>query len=307
MRRHKQLTLCMSALTLVALGQVNALDLKKAGPRDLLLRIEVPKRVVALYETVQVNYSVRNPTDQTITATVEMRYSQHAIKFSITDPEGNTEPYFAGPFEDGVLSDTVHLPGSVLNSETEMGVAAFPKPGKYTIHATMGVGVDSGPAILKAEPVEIEVKAPGGSEAQAMEFFSSREEFLRLIQRGPRVYCEEKETSAPRCFEELSRFLQQSSDSAYAPWIAWSLAETIASGGLKVVPRYDSAIGLLRRFLEKWPDHPAAPRVMYNLAFVLHDAGRKEEAIETIDAFEKKYPNRPDLVELLRGNLQHRK
>ena len=75
-------------------------------------------------------------------------------------------------------------------------------------------------------------------------------------------------------------------------------------GRLGVEPQYDLAVGLYQLFLERWPEHPNAPRVMYGLATTLDRAGRFGEAAEVILEFERKFPEEEEKAASLRTNFR---
>ncbi len=283
-------------------------------PDKFVLTTETGKKAFALYEPVVITYSVVNPTNEVIRGIVRMAVENRRIDFSITDPQGMTHPYQSGEIADGVLLERDFPPGLVGISEVEMIWNAatrefsFPGPGRYTIRARMSVGsalskdsIQS--SYLTAAPIEIVVTDPSGVDLEAMRFFSSVEDFKRLVRYGAGEYC--KGTPAVECFDQLSSFLHQHPDSAYTPEILWDLAESVATGMLDVSPRSQTAIDLYSTFLRRWNNHPAAPRVMYRLAMALDAAGRKQEAVDLVGRFETTFPGRQDLLDQMRMNILH--
>jgi len=242
-----------------------------------------------------------------------MSYSFHKIEFSITFPDGHTKEFITGSIADGILMEKTYAPGIVGVSEVEMitngatGELAFPVTGKYKIQARMWVGnhLEGQPqsVYIRAEPLEIEVQEPVGVDAEAIQFFSSKEEIVQLLGEGSVAYC--KRSRDAECFGRVSKFLDQHPNSAYTPAILWDVADSVATGMLNVSSRSQTAIGLYNTFLGRWPDHPVAPRVMYRLATALDAAGRKQEAVALVGRFETTFPGRKDLLDLMRMNILH--
>ncbi len=278
---------------------VNPASPDAAHARSLRLTIETHKDHFVLYEPVIVSYSIENPLSRPVRAIISLNYRQHAIEFTITSPAEVTTKYFGGGFADGVQVDQLHPAGflglermeMVWNEETLNW--AFPEPGKYVLRARMFVGDYPQPVYIEAAPRALEVTEPTGRNAEAIEYFESKDDFQSLIRRGAAGYCRGK--PGPACFEELARFLHQYSDSAYAPMIARNLA-----GHLPVTPRVELGIQLLGEFMAKWSSHPHAPDVLYRLASALHEDGRHAEAATILRRLEKEYPMERNLLKAIR-------
>lgn len=296
------------AMATAVTGNNAAPPQQRSDLRALIFTATVTKSSFVLYEPVTVQYRVANPTATSINATVLMRESPPFIEFTITGPDGGTQKYLPRGIDcKTVVGGGLEKPGSVKVSEAELDWNrassnwAFPVPGKYRIDAKKWVGNDPDPVYLEARPIEIEVKEPSGVDAEAIKSFASKDDFLRLIRDGASEYCDGR--TGPACFEELDGFLRTNLASSYAPGLIWNLAESVATGLIKVTPREDLAVGLFKQFLTQWPTHPNAPRVMYSLALVLDKAGRHQEAMDVMQGFERTFPEQKGRAEQLQNNL----
>lgn len=81
----------------------------------------------------------------------------------------------------------------------------------------------------------------------------------------------------------LERLRQVAAAHPDDPDLAWALARDLADGGDP-----DAALGVLRRFRERWPGRrPEAARILGRL---LHETGRDEEAVEILDDYLSRCP-----------------
>jgi len=279
-----------------------------SGPQNLVLKIELGKERYLLYEPVTVRYSVENPTASQIVAGVVMHDSTGHLELSITNQAGETWRYAGRGAANVVVPQTLHPPGSVMLSETDLSWNAratdwaFPSPGVYGIQAKMWAGSDRGKAVvLTSNTVEIHVVTPSGKDAEAIEFLG-RDAFLLLQKDGPWGFCEGRE--GPGCFEELRTFLRRYSISAYAPSIVWHLGAAVEHGLVELTPKEQQAIELYRMFLGEWPTHPNAPRVMYGLALLLNESGRHREASDLRAEFERMFPEQKNRREQLAAEIR---
>ncbi len=277
------------------------------SPHDLVLDLAPSKPVYSLYEPVVVIYSARNPTNRPIRAIVELEYELHRIGFSITDPDGNRSEYQEGSLPYAPAIERIHAPGFQYLSENEMmnnastGLA-FPRPGRYQIHASLWVGNYPKPVVLKADPISVQIREPAGRDASAIAYFPSKEAFLTLVRYGTEHYCAGRPT--PSCFEEIRAFLAQHEASSYAPRIMRDLADFAVSPRSSLTPKPDAAIALFERYLKLWPAHPQRYLVMARLVEVLHDAGRTSEAAQVLERFDREYPGRKGILGSVRQEVQ---
>jgi hypothetical protein len=273
---------------------------------DLVLSIEVDSNQLQLFEPVTVIYRVTNPTTETITANVVMLQAAGRIEFRVTGPDGETTPYQGSRTLSVVGRETQHEPGSILVSEADLDRNSthrmFPNPGTYQIQARMRIGPQPVPVWLESNSVEIQFNEPSGINAEAIQFFSDEDEFLRLLRGGAWAYCRKRGGSS--CYQEISTFIKDYSASVYAPQITWNLAEAIAHGGIDVTPKFDLAIETYQYFLTEWPDHPSAARVMYGLAFTLRDAGETDEAARVAAEYAARFPDDTDRISSLISHLE---
>ncbi len=280
------------------------------SPNELVFELASSKPVYSLYEPVLVIYSVTNPTSRPIRAIIDLEYELHRISFSITGPDGRSNEYQEGPLPNVPAMERINAPGCHYVTENEMmnnaytGLA-FPKPGRYQIHANLWVGNYPKPVVLQAEPITVEILEPAGREASAIAFFPTKEAFLTLVRHGTGHYCDGRPT--PSCFEEIRTFLAEHEASAYAPTIMRSLASFAAWERSSVTPKPDVAIALLERFLQLWPTHPQRHLVMARLVGVLYEAGRVSEAAQALERFDREHPDRKDVLGSLSGKVQRQR
>ena len=274
-------------------------------PSSLVLELRVPQADYVLYEPVILQYDVRNPTTETIPSAIVLDWSALQIKFLITGPDGVSRRLKSPVIRCAMAKRVVHEPGSVMGASAELGwtgrLSAFPSPGPYTVQVILDTPWYPLAIHLESEPIQIQIRKPVGADAQAISYFDSEDEFVRLLAAGPGRYC--RGSKGPVCFEEVRRFLAQHHKSAYAPTIAINLASAVRNQHIEVEPRHDLAVDLYREFLERWPTHPLAPKSMYALALCLDRAGRVEEAAAVILRFEAEFPAERRMADALRMNL----
>ena len=275
----------------------------------LRLELRTAKATFVRFEPVVIEYKILGPSSRSVRATVNMDPDAGYITFSVKDPVGVAVPYSHG-HRDYIEVENIYPPGTsfvrevamLWNSETSS--LAFPKAGRYEVTARMFVGSHPDPVYIEAKSIIVDVVEPTGKEADAIDFFESRDRFLGLMKNGVTEYCQD--LSGPACFEELSRFLRLHGDSAYAPQITWSIGAGIAHGFLDVSPKSDLAIDLYRGFLRNWPEHPQAYAVMHGLVGLLVEAGRTSEAQSMLTELETTYPERTDAIRNARERLRLR-
>ena len=259
---------------------------------DLVIALETQKTTVALYEPITLKYRIHNPTSDIIKATVVPE-----VRISMIDSTGTIRTYSPKRGCSGLIERS-YPSGLIVSSDVDINESQI-GPGQYQIRAKVQVGKDS---YIESSMIQIEVLPPSTIDRQMIATFSSEDEFIRLLSAGPANYC--RESSAQACFERLNDTLVQFPASGYTPSLTWDLAEAVASGVLEVRSRRDVAVGLFRRFLERWPTHPSAARVMYRLAMVLDEAGRYDEARSTIQQFAVRFPDEKEKIESLRVNFR---
>jgi len=293
----------MLAAALVLGATATPVDLPSGSTTKLVLTLEAYRTSVVLYEPITLVYRLKNPTQDVIKSNVSFT----GIEFVVTSPEGKSTTHpRGGPVANVILKEVAHEPGSVMVSEGELAWRGedgpFPVPGAYEVHARVYAGNRPTPVYLESDPVRIEVRQPSNADSKAIASFASESDFKRLLRGGATAYCEGRD--GPECFDELERFLNEHSDSAYAPTVTWDLASAVANGRLGVQSGIEIAVRLYKSFLKQWPDHPNAPKVMYGLALALDKAGRSGEAAEVIREFERKFPEQKEKARLLRTNSQ---
>jgi hypothetical protein len=195
--------------------------------------------------------------------------------------------------------EQVYSPGMHIAADVHIGGSRIRSPGRYQILARVFVDTKSH---IESNTLQVEVLAPSAVDRQLIASLASEDAFVRLLREGPTSYC--GDSSAQNCFERLDHALVQFPESAYAPSLTWDLAEAVTSGVLPVPSRYEVAVGLFRRFLERWPNHPSAPTVMARMAMVLDGAGRYAEARSTIQEFVTRFPEEKEKIESLRVNFR---
>lgn len=274
--------------------------------QGLAFRIELAKTSYVLYEPMSVRVRVVNQGTTPIATTVLQNPRPPYLEVFVTNREGQASGVRRGarvnvamvvrPLEPGIeLSEDVEVHWNAATKDW-----AFPAAGEYQVHARLFAGFEEMP-YMESNRIRVTVKRPEGVDTEAIASFESEKEFARLLQDGPPGYCRGRTGST--CYEDIERFLRDFGTSAYAPIVTWNLAESIDAGLIDGPPGKQTAIVLLRRFLEKWPADATAPRVMYSLAFKLEHAGHSRDAAALVQEFKRKYPDRKKLIASLQSNL----
>jgi len=99
---------------------------------------------------------------------------------------------------------------------------------------------------------------------------------------------------------ELERFLREYSESEYRPNALFTLGDAWYNLG-----EYETALGWYRMVLDNHPSSPVVPDAIEGLRFALESMGRGPEAIEIIDDFIAKNPDRlaPDSLLFKKGMI----
>src|SRR5262249_43322197 len=142
-------------------GQCGAAD---ASPRSLMFRVAVDGKEHVLYEPIVVEYTLSNPTTQTIDSQATLPFEFGAVRLEI-EHDGRRVPFFSGPIIDGGVGEIVIGPRhgateSVVvffNDKTQ--ALSFPEQGRYAIHASTGLGKQE-PMVVVAPPADIEIITP---------------------------------------------------------------------------------------------------------------------------------------------------
>ena len=289
----------LSVLAVVASVAALPVGSLSADASHLELTLNASKRTYVLHEHVVVTYVIENPTTEAITSLTE---PVHGIDWVVTDPTGRTlKQQGQGPVVDYIQQESVHEAGSFMRFVAELGPTLFGVPGEYRLRARLFAG-GSTDVFLESNEVQLEMREPAGVDAEAIAYFASEEQFEKLIRGGAERYCRDRD--GVECFDDLSRFVQTHQKSAYMPQIVWNLANTLAGQRLGGKPRGDDAVGYYQMFLDKWGDHPDAPKVMYGLVMALDRAGRYAEAARMIERFEEMFPLETRMARLLRSNVK---
>jgi hypothetical protein len=274
----------------LAAGTVHGVEDQIGTARDLLFELRTEKRTYSLYEPVVLTYSVLNPTESTIIASVVLKSPDHVVIW-ISRAGGDRVRFPFGRVL-CIAGQSHHPPGEEMAEELPIfwnrrkGLV-FPEPGSYRITASVQVrrGI-----VVEAQPVEIEVIEPPEVDRRAMEALGGAERLQDLL-RGEAVdYCDEADPFT--CILHLRSTLRSHHSSSYVPHIVYVLMNfAFHPGAAKGL-----GVELGREFLQWWPEHGLAPKVLLRLI-------SKGPARESwIDQFEARCPKRKQQVESLRYN-----
>lgn len=269
----------------------------------LVLTLEAYRNAVVLYEPVTLVYRVNNPTSDAITSSVSLS----GIEFVVTGPNEKKATHRPGGIlGHAILAPVRHEPGSVIFDESDLGwrgeQGPFPVVGVYEVRARVYAGGQPTPVYLESNPVRIEVRQPSQKDLEAVPSVGSEADFKRLLREGASAYCRERGRTT--CLEQLALVVEQHQDSAYSPAITRTLGDAFSSVNPGDQSTYDRAVRLYQQFLDKWPDHPNAPSVMYCLAMTLDKAGRSGEVSDVISEFQRRFPEQKEKAIFLRTNLR---
>lgn len=137
---------------------------------------------------------------------------------------------------------------------------SFGTPGAHEIRARFYPGSQG---YLESDAVQLEVRQPTGADAEAIAFFSSEDEFERLISDGVSRYC--RGENERNCAEEVMQFVEQHGQSVYARRIVWELATAVSRGVVTVERSFRVPAYLCQLYMENWPDHPSVPGVVQTI------------------------------------------
>lgn len=289
---------------------------------DLVLSLEAVKPTFVLYEPVVVTYMLKNPTDSLITSRLlRIDYGAGALRLFIQYEEEEPVPLksMSSSSSRRSTSDLMrHLPGEAMvaavpilyNYGTRADVLAFAKTGRYSVSAKISLGEaqdspESGEDSLSVEglPIEIEVVEPREQDQGLIDYLGSEQILLELIQGRFASFCADE--TSPSCFEELRSLIEVHQSSAYAPYIAYSVASNVGEDqGLRVSPRPLIAAELFEEFLNKWPDHPMKYFILTRLPFKLSEAGREKEAATWIERYKSEFPGNRSMIQAMQMRIQ---
>jgi hypothetical protein len=240
-----------------------------------------------------------------------MDFGSHTLKLSIRRTGEAPVPFFSGVVACYALPPEEPLPfaagqelieNKVMFWNDKAGDLAFPRPGRYTISGTMFVAFDAaGDAIeVEAAPVPIDVSEPEGADAQVLNALGSLDRLIGLLRDGAGGYCKGERVAG--CYDDLRALVRKFPASAYAPYIAFDLADTLTWPHNKS-KNIDLAVDLYSEFLKRWPDHPLAADATRFGAFALKESGKQEQAVEWMDQFERGFPERRSELNEMRRRI----
>jgi hypothetical protein len=281
-----------------------------AHASGLVFTIELDKPSVVLYEPVTVQCRLANPTSTVIRTIRLLRSNPEEIRFSITHPDGTTREHRQLGIDCTTRFELQQDPGNTqaIDANLHWNAATrdwtFPTPGTYRMTATVWAGTGEEAAKLESNTVEIRVTKPRATDASAIAFFATKDDFLRLLRDGTYEYCRGK--TSRECLVEMNEFLRRFHASAYSPDLVWDLWSRRAPG----LTGFDTSDYALfwdfERFLKEWPRDPSAPRVMYRQAMILAGSQRFDEAREVLKRLEQNFPKQEVLARHLREIVEWR-
>lgn len=296
-----------TSLCLLAATPANPAPLKW-DPRGLTFQLTSRKAMVSLYEPVVLSYTLRNAAEAEITVPGDLEFGAGHTTLSIRHPDGRvvefrdrlmtymSPPPMALRPHQAVTEDVVLF----FNGTSED--LAFPEPGDYVITGGVHVGNDSGPVIVRGEPLKMRIAELSERDRRAIEALGSLDRVTALFRVGARGYCGKE--PAETCAETPRSFLRQYGDTSYAPAVTYYYADGVASGALPIGPQDENAEALQSGFLRRWPDHPFEPMVRAALILGLHAAGRRPQALELLHSLEQEYPDRSGMLRRLRARIE---
>jgi hypothetical protein len=148
----------------------------------------------------------------------------------------------------------------------------------------------------------LQIDPLGAPEKGILMRVGSPERLIALLRGGPPNYCDEVQDE--ECLEHLMALLTSSPDSAYAPFVSYSLADSLRRGSLKVQAGKEKSINLLNDFLQQWPAHPRAHDAMAILTWELYGTGKVKESQQMLARFANTYPERKAQIARLARRTQ---
>ena len=159
----------------------------------------------------------------------------------------------------------------------QTGTLAFPKPGKYTLHAEYVSAVDGAPPPAHAE-VSIEVEG-NAAEQEGSALFSKMEvaEFLTVNNHSPAVVA------------QVQNFAEKNPASVFAAYAKYGLAALKGTALSERKPEYEEAIQMLQE-LDK-PAFRLQPDVLFLLAQLESGRGSRPRAAIYLNRLRAEFPD----------------
>lgn len=261
---------------------------------------------VDLYEPVVLTYTVRNPTENTISSVSSVPADSEGLKATISDAEGKSVKYDSLVRINARRGKTAYSPGAARTANLIMlwnpanRSLAFPKAGRYSVTIEFLVAHFPKPYWIVADPVAIEVRMPSQANQKVIEYFGSESALVKAIVDGPRKHCSD---TTPACLEEFRQAARLYPEASYSPFLCFRLVEGLSAGVFDVPTERELAREVAEECVAGWPQHPASLLASRWLIRHLLEEGETEEALARIEEFERLWPERPRVAAKLRERL----
>lgn len=266
------------------------------GPLEMV--VERPD--LKLYEPLVVSYRFRNDLDHEILAPGSLK---GLLQLWVRRQKETAERSISLGFGCGVLVYTTFPTGYVKEDtlvvldDPGTGSLVLDAPGTYELRLTARYGGrdEAERVSLETDWTTIRVTPPG----QELDSLGGGKRFVAFWRYGFRKYC--GDLPGPRCFESLKTFIELHPESPYSPHVAWAIHLYGDYADLLGAKAWRERTAMAESFLDRWPDHPLAPRLMLSLAR-LHRSVDRQRALALADELAKR-PGYAPAAQALRTEL----
>ncbi len=260
----------------------------QTSPYDMKVSAALNKTTCLVGEPVYLTFAFENTSDDEVE--FRSRLNPYAdIRMRLFMPDKIPEDY-VGVFKSSLYPyydykipphRTERATFTILYMEDAKDGLVFDKQMKPRLFVTLEAFEANKPRRFRFPLMTIDVKKPKGKDLSA----------LKALRKKSLIYDIHKGYCSPTNLGTFEAFLKKYPDTAYTPYVLYTLAGGVMRGSETQKPDYRRAIILFKDFIHKYPNSPLTDDAVYKIGDCYDHIGDTKKANEWFVKLYNKYPN----------------